>query len=151
MNLDVQVKNAVNDLVDMGVEFKKAQRGIINALVLYGKKLTRANMYGSGMGTVNGWLSRHVYGVRRSETHGVVAAPMFKAEILERGGIIKAKKEKYLTFKVNGEWKKVKSVKIPAKKWFTEATRGMESSDAYMAAINQGIDKVLKKYNKDRA
>jgi hypothetical protein len=34
------------------------------------------------------------------------------ANIVEHGADIRAKKEKYLTFKINGEWKKVSSVRV---------------------------------------
>lgn len=34
------------------------------------------------------------------------------ASFLENGTMIRAKEDKYLTFKVNGEWKKVKSVAV---------------------------------------
>ena len=145
-----EIDDAVNGLVDMGVDAKKAMRGILTQLAASGRKLVRANMYGSGMGHVNGWLSRHVYGIRRSESHAVVAAPRYISEILERGGTIKTKKAKYLTFKVNGEWKKVKSVNIPAKKWFTSAIGNFEESGVFKAAIDKGIEKVIKKFNKER-
>jgi hypothetical protein len=39
----------------------------------------------------------------------------FYSSFQETGVEIHAKKEEYLTFKINGEWKKVKSVRIPAK------------------------------------
>jgi hypothetical protein len=37
---------------------------------------------------------------------------VYYARFVEGGADIKAKKGKYLTFKINGEWKKVPSVKI---------------------------------------
>jgi hypothetical protein len=40
---------------------------------------------------------------------------VFYARFVEGGADIKAKKGKYLTFKINGEWKKVPSVKVRPK------------------------------------
>ncbi len=150
MDLKVEIDDAVRGLVDMGVDAKKAMTGILNQLAQSGRNLARSNIYASGMGHVDGWLKRHIYGRRRSDSHAVVAAPRFMAEILERGGTITARKSKYLTFKVNGEWRKVKSVTIPPKKWFTSAMSGFEKSPVFSQAIDKGVEKIVKKFNKER-
>lgn len=41
------------------------------------------------------------------------------ARMVEAHRIIKPKGDKYLTFKINGEWKKVKSVTVPGKPFMT--------------------------------
>jgi hypothetical protein len=41
------------------------------------------------------------------------------ARFVEKGADIKAKKGKYLTFKINGEWKKVPSVKVRPRPFMT--------------------------------
>jgi hypothetical protein len=42
-----------------------------------------------------------------------VAKGVFYASTLEEGGTITAKEGKYLTFKIDGQWRKVQSVTIP--------------------------------------
>ena len=149
INVDVktQTKEAVEGLVNLGVDLKTAMVSVLAALATIGRKRAQANMYGQlGMGAR--WLEKHIYGRRRSTTHAVVSAPRHIAEILEKGGTIKAKKAKYLTFKVNGEWKRMKSVTIPAKRWFTAATEGLEESGVYKQAIDKGVETAIKKYNR---
>ena len=58
------------------------------------------------------------------------------SNIREHGANIDAKKSDYLMFKVNGEWKKVKSVKTPAQPFMKpvwETYFGNESSKGYTA------------------
>jgi hypothetical protein len=43
------------------------------------------------------------------------------ARFVEKGGDIKPKKGKYLTFKINGEWKKVSSVRVRPRPFMTPA------------------------------
>lgn len=149
MDLRVEIANAVDGLVDLGVNIKTAMVAVLGALATAGRNRARANMYGQLGGTAR-WLEKHIYGRRRSETHAVIAAPRHIAEILEKGGTIYARKHKYLTFKVNGEWKKMRSVKIPARHWFTEAMEGFEESGVYNAAIDKGVKKATDKFNANR-
>jgi hypothetical protein len=44
---------------------------------------------------------------------------VYYARFVEKGADIKAKKGKYLTFKINGEWKKVPSVKVRPRPFMT--------------------------------
>lgn len=131
-------------LVRMGADFDKALGPILSVLATAAKKRVQSRM-GAYITQRTGWLRRHVYGVRRSPTHYVVAAPRHITEPLERGAVIHAKNAKYLSF--NGV--RVKSVTIPARHWFTRAYDGFEESQEYQQAVDKGIQKVLKKYNLD--
>lgn len=131
-------------LVRMGADFDKALGPILNTLANAAKKRVQSRM-GAYITNRTGWLRRHVYGVRRSQTHYVVAAPRHISEPLERGATIQAKGGKFLSF--NGV--RVKSVTIPPKRWFTRAYDGFEESQEYGQAVDKGIQKVLKKYNLD--
>ncbi len=152
--IDIQITagvgGAIDALLDLGVGLKEAARGMLNAAAIGARKRVQSRM-NNYIGAGNGWLKRHVYSRRRSETHFVVAAPRFIAEILDRGGVINAKKRKYLTFKVNGEWRRAKSVTIPARRWFTNSIEGYDNSPEFQAALDKGTAKVLKKFNEGRA
>lgn len=147
MDLKVQIADAKQGLLDLGVDLKTAITSILTALATAGRKQARANMYGRIGGGAR-WLERHIYGRRRSTTHSVVSAPRHIAEILEKGGTINARKKKYLMFEINGQWKKVKRVTIPAKKWFSAAMEGFEESNVYGAAIDKGVATAIRKFNK---
>jgi hypothetical protein len=74
---------------------------------------------------------------------------VYYARFVEGGADIKAKKGKYLTFKINGEWKKVPSVKIrprPFMKPVFESYWGGENAKGYKAlqdALQQKINEFL--------
>lgn len=70
----------------------------------------------------------------------------YYAKFLEFGSSIEAKKEKYLTFKVNGEWKKVKSVSLPAKPFLGIAVKEVWNSDEAKKIQMQVLQKVLDSY-----
>jgi hypothetical protein len=142
---------AIDALTDLGVDLKSAIKEILNALAAGAKKRVQSRM-GGYIGNGNGWLKRHVYARRRSETHFVVAAPRFIAEILDRGGTINARRKPYLSFKLpDGTWRKAKSVTIPARKWFTNSIAGYEESPEFTAALDKGTAKAIKKFNGARA
>jgi hypothetical protein len=57
------------------------------------------------------------------------------------GATIKPKNKPYLTFQINGKWKKMKEVRVPAKNFMEEpANKYLKST-----AIKQDIDKYLQK------
>jgi len=151
--IDIQITagvgGAIDALLDLGVGLKEAARGMLNAAAIGARKRVQSRM-NNYIGAGNGWLKRHVYQFRRSEAHYVVAAPQYKAEILETGGTINTKKKKYLTFKVNGEWRKAKSVTITPRHWFSNSLNGYENEPEYQLAIEKAINKITDKFNRDR-
>jgi hypothetical protein len=92
-------------------------------------------------------IKRHVYGFVRSRTHAAVSTSRgWKAETLERGGVLVPRKRKYLTFRTDsGGWVKVKQVTIPALHWFAKSIAGFEDSVAYGAVVEKEIDKAIKR------
>ena len=74
----------------------------------------------------------------------------YYAKFLEFGANIQAKKEKYLTFKVNGEWKKVKSVSLPAKPFLGPAVQEVWNSDEAKKIQEQVLQKTLDAYWKQQ-
>ena len=67
------------------------------------------------------------------------------SNIREHGANIEAKKKDYLVFKINGEWKKVKSVKTPAQPFMKpvfESYFGGDSGKGYQA-LAQALEKKM--------
>lgn len=129
------------------VEIGIAMKTVLQTLATAGRNWVRRRM--SGLTQRTGWLKKHVYGFRRSDTHMVVAAPAFIGEPLERGATIRPKKKGFLY--IGGRKKavtaKVAQVTIPPKRWFTQSVAGFEGSPEYNAAIDKGLDKAMKKFN----
>lgn len=57
---------------------------------------------------------------------GIIGTNKVYAGIQEFGGTINAKNSKYLTFKVNGRWVRVRQVTIRPKRYFTRAIKENE-------------------------
>jgi hypothetical protein len=73
---------------------------------------------------------------------------VYYARFVEGGANIRAKKGKYLTFKINGEWKKVPSVNIrpkPFMKPVFEEYFGSESGKGYKA-LSDALQKKMEAY-----
>lgn len=70
----------------------------------------------------------------------------YYANWLENGADIKAKNHKYLTFKVNGEWKKVESVTIPARPFVKPAVDEFWESSKHVEIQENILERELKKY-----
>jgi len=72
------------------------------------------------------------------------------SNIREHGANITAKKSEYLVFKINGEWKKVKSVRTPAQPFMKpvfEDYFGNSSSKGYTELANALMEKMKKDLN----
>ena len=70
----------------------------------------------------------------------------YYAKFLEFGSEINAKKGKYLTFKINGEWKKVESVSLPAKPFLGPAVKSTWESTEAKKIQEQTLQKILDAY-----
>ncbi len=70
----------------------------------------------------------------------------YYANWLEKGVTINAKKSKYLTFKVNGEWKKVKSVTIPPRPFLEPAGDEYWQTSKNIPIQEKELQRILQKY-----
>ena len=141
MKIESPVEVNVWRLRQLGKDLGDVRKPILAALATAAKKWVQTRM-GAYLGQRTGWLKRHVYGIRRSEEHYVVAAPRHIAEPLERGATIRPKKAKYLSF--GGI--RAKSVTIPARRWFTRSYEGFEGSDQYEKAIDKAVQKAIDRF-----
>jgi hypothetical protein len=76
---------------------------------------------------------------------------VFYARFVEKGADIKAKKGKYLTFKIDGEWKKVPSVKTRPRPFMTpvfDEYWESENGKGYRA-LADALQKKMKEYLED--
>lgn len=86
------------------------------------------------------WNSKH------KDFASYVAARSLHGAVMEKGVDIQAKGQGWLTFKVNGEWKKVKAVSIPARPFLRPAVDEIYSTGKYKGIFNKIIDRELAKY-----
>jgi hypothetical protein len=86
------------------------------------------------------------WNAKRKPFISYVAARTLHAAVMENGAVISAKNGKYLTFKINGQWVKVKSVTIPARPYLAPAVSDVWNSNTAKEIMEQVLDKELKKY-----
>lgn len=73
------------------------------------------------------------------------------ANFLENGAHIEAKNGKWLTFKVDGQWKKVQSVEIPSRPFVKPAVDEFWNSGKQAEIQEKELEKILAKYwNSDK-
>ena len=70
----------------------------------------------------------------------------YYAGFLEKGAHIEAKKAKYLVFKINGEWKRVKSSTIPARPFIAPAVAEWWQSSKSVEKQEAVLQKELEKF-----
>lgn len=147
LKIEVPIEASRWALTRLGKDLSAAIKPILQTLATAGKRMVQRNM-GAYLGSGTGWLRKHVYGIRRSEHHYVIAAPRHIAEPLERGATIKPRAGKYLS--IGGRQGVVsafvRQVEIPARRWFSRSIQGFEDSPEYSAAIEKGISKAIKRF-----
>jgi hypothetical protein len=147
MKIEMPIEASQWALIRLGKDLSAAIKPILASLATAGKKMVQKNM-GAYLTQRTGWLRRHVYGIRRSEKHYVVAAPRHIAEPLERGATITPKNGKVLY--IGGAQGRVgavaKTITIPARHWFTKSIAGFEDSPEYAAAVDKGLNRAIKKF-----
>jgi hypothetical protein len=75
---------------------------------------------------------------------------VFYARFVEGGANIKAKRVKYLTFKINGEWKKVQSVNVRPRPFMVPTMEdffGSQNSKGYQL-LKEALNKKMEEYLK---
>lgn len=165
LDAKAEVTEAKLGLEALGLEIAGIGRKILRALATIGKKRVKARMFNFihartfdfsltrsksgkiGVKSQEGGLQAAVYGFARTKTLGVVASGLgFYAEILERGGTIRPKKGKFLTFRGDdGDWHRMPSVTIPAKHWFSKSIEGLEEAPEYQSTIDKVLGKAIQK------
>lgn len=147
LRIEVPVEASQWALARLGKDLSAAIKPILQSLASAGKRMVQRNM-GAYLHQRTGWLKKHVYGIRRSEKHYVVAAPRHIAEPLERGAVIRPKQGKHLYIgAVRGAIRaKAKTITIPARHWFSRASAGFENSPEYSQAIEKGLERAIKRY-----
>jgi hypothetical protein len=146
VDIKLDAANMVEGLSAMGAGMKGAVSRLLRALATSTKKYIKKRM-GAYVHERTGMLKKAVYGFRRGPTYAVVASGEGHiAEPLERGAVVRPKKGKYLSFRGDdGDWHRVKELRIPAKHWFTKSAEGFEDSPDYVATIDKVIGKEIKK------
>lgn len=145
VSIKTEVAEVKAGLEEIGLETKWIGKKILRALATLTKKRVKKRM-GVYVRERTGMLKANIYGLARSPTHAVVAAGYARvSEPLERGATIVPKKGNFLTFRGDGGWVRVRSVTIPATRFFTRSVDGFESDPEYQLTIDKIVGKMIKK------
>jgi hypothetical protein len=150
-NFDSKLKELETTLADFKGEYKKIAKAAFREVMMAMRKEVQQKMRankktGKSMRALNyyafadgGMLFTTRYVTRFHEQ--------------ETNKYITAKKDKYLTFKINGQWKKVKSVYVSAngnRKYMTDTfmsfiSSGSKMSEVFDRGIQKGLERMFKK------
>lgn len=83
---------------------------------------------------------------RHDKTKSYVKNTVFYSRFLENGAVIKPKGDNFLVFKINGQFKKVKSVRISAKPFLKPAVEAYWNTEKSNQIMEQVLQQKLNKY-----
>lgn len=145
IDVKADVQEVQDGLKELGLELRGIGRKILRALATLTKKQVKRRM-GLYLKERTGQLKAAVYGFARSPEHAVVATGRgYVAETLERGAVIGPSKQKTLSFYGDSGWRRMHSVTIPAKRWFSQSSAGFEDNPEYQSTIDKVVGKAIKK------
>lgn len=110
-----------------------------------GRALTGAKGGKLRYGDTGRGLKGSLYFKPRQQGGVVTTALGYYGEILEKGGVINAKGNNWLTFRTDSGWKRMKSVTMPAKRWFSGSQAGFEGSPQQRLAIEGPLATAIKR------
>lgn len=140
-----QVKASLASLGHDGIWIKTVTRSLLSSLANAGKKWIKGRMY-ANLHKMTGALGKSLRTTVKGNYATIAGNPARIGEPLERGAVITAKKGKYLTFRgSDGSWKKMHSVTIPARHWFSRSADGFEGSPEFGQAVDKAIARMIKK------
>lgn len=168
LGLEYEMNRVRAHLEDIGAPVKGIIKRLLGVVARAAKKRVQTRM-GAYLGEGEGkffvvkskkapygkrrWLTlrQRVYGYARSETHWVVAAPRYIAEPLEHGATLRPKRGKYISFVgEDGNYHKVKTARIPARRWFTRSIAGFEESTDMERAIADAEKRWVEKWEREQ-
>lgn len=114
---------------------EKVKKAIPIALIRCGMQMKgdAAGLSPFKLGHLRGSISAKPYGDKKV----IVGTNVIYAPIHEFGGEIRPKSKPYLTFKIGGQWVRVKSVKIKPKPYMTPAFERLIDGDAKKIFIEE--------------
>lgn len=130
-------------LQELGLYIPKLQKKIIQKITAKGKSKLRSAYRRSGLQSKSGKLYAAIYGKAKTEDVGylgIASKQHYKALPNIFGADIYPKNSDYLRFQVNGEWKTVRSVHIPAHNFWSAAENYINSAE-----MQKDIDSVVEK------
>jgi len=158
----IQIKTDIDDIKNVFNQYEinlpTLTKRILGKVGMGSKKAIKSNY--NGYFKTRGNLYKMIsYKVRKSGNSVIVYSfatnggegTSYKAVkygyVLAHGATINAKTN-YMTFQINGEWKKVKSVTIPSRSWFNTPVEKYIGSAAYNDDLEKVLQDQLNKYFK---
>ena len=144
-----EVAEIENELRKLHIYVPNISKKILKKITSKQKSKLRTAYRQSGLKTTSNALYKSIYGTAKNNFTGyagIASKQAYKFIPLNYGMEIRAK-DKYLTFQVNGEWVKVRSVHIPARNFFEVGARYMDSQEMKRdieVILKREVDKALK-------
>ena len=139
-------------LKNTGLEMPKIAQKMLRGVSAKIRLEVLRNLRGRVLQKRKGRLYKSVRYYANKDYTAKIMSPTYYGWFQEHGVTIRPRKKEYLTFKIDGEWKKVKAVTLPARPFMRPAVDVYFSGDGEKAkeVMNTVLQKELNKvFNKD--
>ena len=147
IKIHTDIKNEIEPkLTEVKEKFRsRIMKSVINAGVSAVKKEVKKDISGKVLKKKTGNLYKGLNHRTFKDGNAIIFDNAPHAHLLEDGAEVKTKNKKYLTFKIENKWVKVKSVKIQGRKFLINRLQGFPTQTAY-AAMEKKLQEMLEKY-----
>lgn len=152
VKIDVDKKQFEKQLGDMDKKMPSIAKKMVNKVNTLIKKEARKNMRARKFNkSKEDGIYKNLYSTAKKDFEAIVGIRRiaFYSAFVERGAHIKAKNNKYLTFKINDKFVKVKSVIIPARPFLKPAVDMFwntgRANKEMEAVFQKELDRLFKK------
>lgn len=147
VNVDIRcdIQEVHSALKELGINLKNINRKILKRVTIKARSKARKAFT---LNSKTGELKKSIYSSSRRNDVGFVgmmSKKLYRFIPHEYGATLVPKKEKYLKFQINGEWKSVKSVHIPARPFLVGAIQGYVESNEFNDDIQIVLDREVNK------
>lgn len=154
-SIESDITEPINMLNDLGARKKTMMRRLLSGIGTDAKNKVKKGYKSSGLKKRSGTLYKSISKrVIRSGKAVIIEAKaqaennVFYGYALSKGSEIRAKDGGYLTFQIDGKWKKVHSVKLPERNFVEKPVNDYLKSTAYKEKLDKLVQKEIAKIEK---
>lgn len=158
LSVETDIKSALDTLEDLGGRRTTIMKHLLSGIGTAAKGEVKRSYKSQGLGKGTGALYKSI--IRKVFRNGKAVAVQAKARrddgvlygyALAKGSTITAKDGKWLTFRKNGKWVKVHSVKLPERNFVEEPTKAYLRSSGFQAKVDELMEKEIRRIEKANA
>jgi hypothetical protein len=157
-SVETDISEALSYLESLGANRHKSMRRILSSIGVASKNEVKKAYKSWALSKRSGSLYKSIRSkVIRSGKAVVIDASahsqtnkVFYGYSLAKGALIEAKANKYLTFQIDGKWKKVHSVQLPERDFVVTPVKKYLATTAFKQKLDQIVQREINRLEKDK-